>query len=323
MDIATETRSIGVLIFPEAQVLDVTGPHEVFSSARHLLEKARASIGYDVFLVSKTRKPLKVSSGIEIVPDYDFQSCPSSLDTLIVPGAENIRQVLEDSELLNWIGAQSGNVRRLVSICTGAFLLADLGLLDGKRITTHWAYCEDMRRLFPQLKIDSDAIFIQEGNVYTSAGVTAGIDLSLALIEEDVGKKIAMSVARKLVVFYRRPGGQKQFSDFLMSQSDSPFGALVDWMIENLSEDLSIEMLAQRVNMSQRNFARKFKEVRGETPGKFVERLRICQARMLMENSDVVLKTVARKCGFNTEEQMRRAFQRELSVTPNEYRTRF
>ncbi|MDF2181155.1 GlxA family transcriptional regulator [Neptuniibacter sp. CAU 1671] len=319
----TTTLNIGVVIFHEAQVLDITGPHEVFSSARVLQQQYGLSEQYRVFLIAKTRTPVTMSSGMQLMPDYDFTDCPADLDTLIVPGAENIQLALDDAALLAWIAQQSRCVRRLVSICTGAFLLARLGLLNGKNITTHWAYCADMQQQFPQLNIESDAIFIKQGNTYTSAGVTAGMDLSLALVEEDAGKKIAMSVARKLVVFYKRPGGQKQFSEFILSQSSSHFSALIDWILDNLSADLSIEILAERANMSPRHFNRKFKSDVGETPAKFVERLRLCQARMLLENKTTVLKSIADKCGFKSEEQMRRAFQRELCVTPNEYRVRF
>jgi len=318
-----EKLSIGVLIFHGAQVLDITGPHEVFSSARVFQQKYETSKLYEVFLISKSLQPVKMSSGMSIMPDYDFKNCPDSLDTLIVPGAEDIEQPLGDNELLSWIEEQSSKVRRLVSICTGAFLLAKLGLLNGKHITTHWAYCENMQKIFPQLSIESDSIFIKEDNIYTSAGVTAGIDLSLSLVEEDVGKKVAMSVARKLVVFYKRPGGQKQFSEFIESQSNVHFSALIDWVIENLSTDLTIETLAERANMSPRNFTRKFKSELGETPAKFVEHLRISQARMLLENKCAILKSIANQCGFKSEEQMRRAFQRELCVTPKDYRTRF
>ncbi len=318
-----EKIRIGVVIFPEAQVLDITGPHEVFSSARCFLEIYESSKDYEVFLISKTLQQVEMSSGMQIMPTYDFSNCPVDIDTLIVPGAEDMNQVLGDGEFLQWIEEQSSKVRRLVSVCTGAFILAKLGLLKGKHITTHWAYCDDMQKLFPQLNIDSDSIFIKEGNTYTSAGVTAGMDLSLALVEEDMGKKIAMSVARKLVIFYKRPGGQKQFSEFILSQSNIHFSALIDWIIENLSTELSIVTLANKVNMSPRNFTRQFKEKVGETPAKFIESLRISQAHMLLENKGISLKSIASQCGFKSEEQMRRAFQRELCVTPNEYRIRF
>lgn len=314
---------IGVLIFPEAEVLDVTGPHEVFSMALGFQQQYQSSKPYEVFLISKTLKPVKMSSGMKIIPDYQFKDCPLPLDTLIIAGSEYIESAIEDAELLKWIKRQSKKVRRLVSICTGAFFLAKLGLLDGKKVTTHWAFCPLLQKSYPELEVISNAIYIKDGNTYTSAGITAGMDLSLALIEEDVGKEIAMSVARKLVLFYKRPGGQNQFSEFILSQSNSHFNELIDWIIDNLSEELSIEKLAGQTSMSPRNFTRQFKKELGETPAKFIERLRLRHARMLIEDKVSALKSVANQCGFKSEEQMRRAFQRELCVTPQEYRTRF
>jgi transcriptional regulator GlxA family with amidase domain len=323
MTVDMEKIRIGILVFSEAQVLDITGPHEVFSSSAVFQRQAQTPKEYEVFLVAKDLNPIAMSSGMKIVPDYQFNTFPKPLDTLIIPGAENKETAIEDAELLTWIQEQSKHVRRLVSICTGAFFLARLGLLDGKDVTTHWAYCSNMKKNFPQLNVVSDSIFIRQGNIYTSAGVTAGMDLSLALVEEDIGKDIAMSVARKLIIFYKRPGGQNQFSEFILSQSNSYFGELTDWIINHLSNDLSIETLAEQASMSPRNFIRKFKEELGCTPAKFIERLRLRQARMLLENRSSVLKTVANQCGFKSEEQMRRAFQRTLCVTPNEYKTRF
>jgi transcriptional regulator GlxA family with amidase domain len=198
-----------------------------------------------------------------------------------------------------------------------------LGLLDGKCVTTHWGFCPLLQKMYPKLDVISDAIYIKDGNTYTSAGITAGMDLSLALIEEDVGKGVAMQVARKLVLFYKRPGGQNQFSELLLSQSNQFFNELIDWVMQNLTEDLSIEKLSAQVSMSPRNFARQFKKEMEETPSKFIEKLRLKHARILLEDRTSGLKEVAGQCGFKSEEQMRRAFQRELCVTPQEYRTRF
>jgi len=318
-----DNRKIGVVIYPEAEVLDVTGPHEVFSMAAAFQQQEQSTTSYEVFLISRTLQPVKMSSGMKLHPDYRFDNCPLPLDTLIIPGAEAIEQVVDDPPLLQWIEKQSGKVRRLVSICTGAFFLARLGLLDGKRVTTHWGYCRHLQKSFPRLNVVPDAIYIRQGNIYTSAGITAGMDLALALVEEDAGKEIAMSIARKLVLFYKRPGGQKQFSEFLLSQSNGHFNELIEWIMQNLSGDLSIEKLAAQVNMSPRNFTRLFKRELEQTPGKFIERMRLRHARILLENRTSVLKEVAGQCGFKSEEQMRRAFQRELCVTPQEYRTRF
>jgi transcriptional regulator GlxA family with amidase domain len=316
-------RNIGVVIFPEAEVLDITGPHEVFAMALAYQQQQNLPQQYNVFLISKTLKPVAMSSGMKLHPDYRFDDCPLPLDTLIVPGSESIDKALHDPALLDWIKLQSSKVRRLVSICTGAFFLAKLGLLDGKRATTHWGFCPLLQKMYPKVEVVSNAIYINEGNTYTSAGITAGMDLSLALIEEDVGKEIAMQVARKLVLFYRRPGGQNQFSELLLSQSNSYFNELIDWIMQNLTEDLSIEKLSEQVSMSPRNFTRQFKKELDETPSKFIEKLRLQHARILLEDSASGLKEVAGQCGFKSEEQMRRAFQRELCVTPQEYRTRF
>jgi transcriptional regulator GlxA family with amidase domain len=319
----SEKLKIGVVIFPEAEVLDITGPHEVFAMALGFQKQYQSSKLYDIFLISKTLDPVRMSSGMNIQPDYQFKDCPLPIDTLIVPGGESIEQALDDPELLDWITKQSKKVRRLVSICTGAFFLAKLGLLNGKRVTTHWGFCPLLQKTYPELEVISNSIYIKDGNIYTSAGITAGMDLALALIEEDVGKEIAMSVARKLVLFYKRPGGQNQFSEFILSQSNSQFNELIDWVIDNLSEELSIERLAEQARMSPRNFTRQFKKELGETPAKFIEHLRLRHARMLLENKVSALKSIANQCGFKSEEQMRRAFQRELCVTPQEYRTRF
>ena len=319
----TGYRKIGIVIFPDAEVLDITGPHEVFSMALGFQQEQQSANPYEIFLVAKTHKPVTMSSGIKLYPDYTYEDCPLPLDTLIVPGSEFIEPVLNDSELLKWIKIYSKKARRIVSICTGAFFLAKLGILDGKQVTTHWGFCPLLQNTYPKLEVNSNAIYIKQGNVYTSAGITAGMDLALALIEEDVGKEIAMSVARKLVLFYKRPGGQNQFSEFLLSQSNNFFNDLIDWVMQNLSKDLSIEKLAEQVSMSPRNFTRLFKKELEDTPAKFIEKLRLRHARILLENKKSALKEVARQCGFKSEEQMRRAFQRELCVTPQEYRTRF
>ncbi|HSR63500.1 MAG TPA: GlxA family transcriptional regulator [Gammaproteobacteria bacterium] len=318
-----EKRTIGIVIYPEAEVLDITGPHEVFSMAAAFQREQRSAGPYEIFLVARTLQPVKMSSGMKLLPDYRFDNCPVPPDTLIIPGAEAIEQAIDDPPVLQWVEQQSGKVRRLVSICTGAFFLAKLGLLDGKRVTTHWGYCQLLQKTYPNVNVVPDAIYIRQGNIYTSAGITAGMDLALALVEEDTGKDIAMSIARKLVLFYKRPGGQKQFSEFLLSQSSSLFNELIEWIMQNLSGDLTIEKLAEQANMSPRNFTRLFKKELEQTPGKFIERLRLRHARILLENRTAALKEIAGQCGFKSEEQMRRAFQRELRVTPQEYRTRF
>lgn len=315
--------NIGIIVFPNAQVLDITGPHEVFSSARWFQESAKSDFIYRVFLLGKDHSPCKMSSGITLVPDYTFDHCPFTLHTLIVPGSETILTSLKDQSIIDYLKKECDNVVRIVSICTGAFFLADIGLLNNKKVTTHWAYCSDLKKRYPKLIIDADSLFIKHEKIYTSAGVTAGMDLSLALVEEDAGKAIAMRVARKLVMFYKRTGGQNQFSEFIFAQSNNHFGDLIDWLIENLSSDISVEIMAQRENMSPRNFSRKFKREFNSTPAKFIEKLRLQHARILLENQSISLKAIAYACGFKSEEQMRRAFQRELCVNPTTYREHF
>lgn len=318
-----KNKKIAVVIFPEAEVLDITGPHEVFSMAADFQRQHQSERPYDVFLIAATREAVEMSSGMKLQPDYSFEDCPLSLDTLLVPGSESIEQALDDPALLSWIEAQSGRTRRLVSICTGAFFLAELGLLNGKKVTTHWGYCQLLQKSYPGLEVIPNALYIKQGSIYTSAGITAGMDLALALVEEDEGKEVAMSIARKLVLFYKRPGGQNQFSEFILSQSNGQFNELIDWIMQNLGDNLSIEKLAGQVNMSPRNFMRSFKKELEQTPARFIEKVRLQHARILLENRTSTLKEIAGRCGFKSEEQMRRAFQRELCITPREYRTRF
>jgi transcriptional regulator GlxA family with amidase domain len=316
-------RKIGIVIYPNAQSLDVTGPHEVFAMTSRARTQAAAEGSYEVFLVARSLEPVEMTSGIKLKPDYEFEGCPFPLDTLIVPGSEVIDDVRDDPVLLRWLRRHVTDTRRLVSICTGAFFLAELGLLDGKKVTTHWLFCKSLQDRYRNLHVVPNSLYIKQGNIYTSAGITAGMDLALTLVEEDFGKETAMAVARALVLFYRRPGGQNQFSELILSQSSAHFSELIEWVLENLGQDLTVDKLAGHVNMSSRNFARLFTKELDQTPAKFIERVRLRYARTLLENKRFSLKEVAGKSGFKTEEQMRRAFQRELCVTPQEYRLRF
>lgn len=314
-------RKVGIVIFPQAQVLDITGPHEVFSLTQGFLKDELAHFSYEVCLIAPSNQAVKMSSGLKIIPDCTYEQL--EFDTLIVPGSEMIETALEDIGLLDWISKAVNHSRRVVSICTGAFFLAELGLLDGKRVTTHWAYSALLQKNYPQLHVDADAIYVKQDNIYTSAGITAGIDLSLSLVEEDVGKSMALRVARKLVLFYKRPGGQNQFSELLHSQSSESLESLIEWIMNNLAKDLSVGSLAERMNMSSRNFTRLFKRELAETPAKFIEKLRLNHARILLEGNSYTLNEIARKSGFRSEEQMRRTFQRILGITPQDYKLRF
>jgi transcriptional regulator GlxA family with amidase domain len=315
-----------MLAYDRAQTLDVTGPLEVFAIAARLHQEANpgAQPFYETEVLAPSARAITMSSRIRIVPDRAFASVRGSIDTLIVAGGD-ARGLIANTQVLQWLRRMQPRVRRLASVCTGAFALAEAGLLDGRRATTHWRWAEEMSTRYPRVTVDADALFIREGNIYTSAGVTAGMDLALALVEEDLGHRLALSVARHMVLFLKRPGGQTQFSSHLEAQS-LPRGVLKDlpeWILENLDGDLSVEALAQRAAMSPRNFARVFTREIGITPAKFVERARIERARRVLEEDATPLESVASVCGFGSAERMRRSFQRHLRVVPHDYRKRF
>ena len=245
-------------------------------------------------------------------------------DTLIVPGGPGVDAAAADTVLVDWVRQRTKKARRVASVCTGAFLLGASGALDGRRAVTHWSYCAELARRFPAVRVESDPIFVRDGSVWTSAGVTAGIDLALALVEEDLGRSVALAVARYLVVFLKRPGGQAQFSEALSMQSaEDEFGALHEWINKHLFDDLSLAMLADQAGMSERSFSRHYAEATGVTPARAIERLRVEAARRLLSESRLPVKRISQRCGFGSEETMRRSFLRVLSATPNDYRARF
>ena len=314
------SRSVLLLGFPGAQVLDVTGPAEVFSMA----DRLRGGGAYEVRVVAPGGRPFATSGAVTISPDVALPG-KGPIDTLVVAGGMGVQSALEDSTLIAWLQRAARRARRVASVCNGAFLLAEAGLLDGRRATTHWAAGEELQRRYPQVQVDTDPIFVRDGHVYTSAGVTAGMDLALALVEEDLGRDTALEVARWLVLFLKRPGGQSQFSAQLSSQlaERHPLRELQAWIVEHPDEDLSVPALAGRASMSERNFARAFRREVGMTPGAYVEAVRIDRARMLLETSDAPIDSVAAECGFGTVETMRRAFARRVRVSPSDYRGRF
>jgi transcriptional regulator GlxA family with amidase domain len=314
-------RRVVVIAFPDVQILDVTGPTEVFSQA----DRVAGDDAYRLELVGRGGAPLRGSSGLTLVADRSLEQCGGPIDTLVVAGGRGVRAAVLDERLVSWIGLAARRSRRVTSVCTGAFLLARAGLLDGRRATTHWAACRALEREHPAVEVQADPIFVRDGNVYTSAGVTAGIDLALALVEEDLGRQVALSVARALVLFIRRPGGQAQFSAGLRSQAASRPGIreLQAWIADHLDEDLSVAALAARAFMSQRNFARVFAREVGITPAAYVETARLERTRTLLETTDLQLEEIAQRCGFGTVETLRRAFGRQLKVSPSEYRARF
>jgi transcriptional regulator GlxA family with amidase domain len=314
-------RRIVVVGFPALQSLDVTGPSEVFS----LADRARGGGTYNIELVTHDARAITTSSGLQLAPHSSLSDCRGPIDTLIVPGGVGTRRACTDEALVGWIRAAAERSRRVTSVCTGAFLLAEAGLLRGRRATTHWAACAALARHHPEITVEPDPIFVRDGNVHTSAGVTAGIDLALALVEEDLGAQAALSVARGLVLFIRRSGGQAQFSAGLAGQSATREGIreLQSWMTDNLAADLTVPALAERAFMSPRNFARVFTAQVGVTPAAYVEQLRIERARTLLETTSMQLEEIAGRCGFGTVETLRRAFARQLHVSPSAYRDRF
>jgi transcriptional regulator GlxA family with amidase domain len=316
-------RVVEVLAYPAVQLLDVTGPLQVFASANDFMAKAGEPRPYAIRLVAPGGRSIEASAGVALVTD-PLSPHATGIDTLIVAGGEGFNAASANTVLIDWVRERTGQARRTVSICTGAFLLAAAGVLDGRRAATHWLYCAELARRFPAVQVESDPIFVRDGSIWTSAGVTAGIDLALALIEEDLGRAMALTVARYLVVFMKRPGGQAQFSEALSLQSsEDTFGALHDWISKHLAEDLSLPVLASHAGMSERSFSRHYAESTGLTPARAVERLRVEGARRLLSDTRLPVKRISQRCGFGSEETMRRSFLRLLSATPQDYRARF
>ncbi|MEU3663250.1 GlxA family transcriptional regulator [Streptomyces sp. NPDC032940] len=310
-------RTVLVVLFDDVQSLDVTGPVEVFAGA----EKHTAGT-YRIRTASLDGAPVRTSSGLTVVPDRALTGAPAP-HTLLVPGGQGTRD--PDPRLVGWLREHGPGAPRLVSVCTGAVLLAAAGLLDGRRATTHWAYCDRLARDHPAVDVDPDPIYVRDGHVATSAGVTSGIDLALALVEEDLGREAALTVARHLVVFLRRPGNQAQFSAQLAAQTArrEPLREVQQWITEHPGADLSVDALAARAALSPRHFARAFQAETGTTPGRYVDRVRLEHARRLLEDSTDGVEEISRASGYGTPEAMRRAFVKALGTSPAEYRRRF
>ncbi|MEM7050191.1 MAG: GlxA family transcriptional regulator [Acidobacteriota bacterium] len=318
-------RRIVFLAFPQVALLDLTGPWEVFSLANTLAGAEPSPYTLELVSAGKS-KTIHSFGGISMEGHRTAKSCRGAIDTMVVPAADpelwRSGSPAESLKILRRLAARS---RRVVSICAGAFLLADAGLLDGKKATTHWRGAKELSTRFPKVDVQADSIFVKDGNVYTSAGVTAGIDLALALVEEDLGRALALDCARHLVVFMRRPGGQSQFSTTLAAQQveRNSINELIAWAADNPSSDLSVESMAERVHMSLRNFSRVFRREVGETPAAYVEKVRVEAARRRLEESDHSLDAVAASCGFGSADSMRRSFHRVVKIAPSDYRRRF
>lgn len=316
------SRVVEIVAFPDVQLLDVTGPLQVFASANDWARAAGRLPPYEIRVVARST-PVRTSSGLALVCD-PLPRGKEPVDTLIAPGGDSVLAAVEDKRLVAWFSRRARRARRVVSACSGAFLLGACGLLDGRRAVTHWMMCKALASRFPAVQVETDPIFIEDGPVWTSAGVTAGIDLSLALVERDLGHEAAMAVARDLVVFLKRPGGQAQFSSVLQMQGgDARLDRLHGWMAGHLDGDLSVPALAGRVGMSERSFLRHYAKLTGMTPARAVERLRVEAARGLLGTTRLPVKRVAQRCGFGSEETMRRSFLRQIAVTPQDYRARF
>lgn len=323
----TVRRPIVIVLFEGVDLLDVTGPPEVFSLARRETDEAA---GYDVILAAESLEPVTTSAGVRVLPDITFDGLSTkSIDTLVVPGAVEVdsrRRVhaLTDPAVVERVRQLAARSRRVASVCVGAHLLAAAGLLDGKRATTHWSTTRQLAADHPEVEVDEDPIFIREGNVWTGAGISACLDLSLALVADDLGEDIALGVARQLVMYLKRPGGQSQFSVPLRHRSPSRrVEELRQYVMRHLGEPLTVADLAACAHVSERQLTRIFKTELGTTPHAYVESARVEVARQQLESTDVTLERVATTCGFGTVDTLVRAFRRRLDTTPTEYRRRF
>jgi transcriptional regulator GlxA family with amidase domain len=322
---ASKPKTVGIVIFPGVEIIDVTGPMEVFAFANIGLQQlGRKEPGYVLQVIAAKQGAVASSCGLQIIAEKAYGNIQDGIDTLLITGATDVDCLLCDPDLGRWVKAMAPKVRRLASVCTGAFLLADNGLLDGLKATSHWLYCERLANDYPAIKVEPDRIFVRDGAVSTSGGITSGIDLALSLVEEDWGSELSLMIARTLVVFLKRPGGQSQFSAYLTSEAHRPeIKDLQAWIMLHLNDDLRVETMAERMCMSPRNFARFFVAETGMTPAKFVELARIDAARHYLGSTHLSVELVASKAGFGDSERMRRAFVRQLGVNPQGYRDRF
>ncbi len=319
-------RRIVLVTNPAARSLEYMGPLQVFDEARIFLEHSgHPDLAYQIEVVSTGEGALYERKGFSIEAPTPYHRLRGRVDTLILQGADEGDACLRDERFIAWVARMSTRVRRIVSICTGSFILAEAGVLDGRRASTHWCACDDFRRRYPRVELDPDAIYVKDGHVYSSAGATSGMDLAIALVEEDFGAEFARRVAQGLVMFLRRPGNQSQFSVQVATDSagESEADEIKAYVFEHLDGDLRIETLADRFNMSPRTFIRSFTRHVGVPPGRYVEQCRLERARGHLEETDGSIAEIARQCGYSTADGLRLAFERNLGVTPREYRKRF
>lgn len=316
------SRNIGFLVYDGMQALDLVGPLDVFDAANRLYHGPQP---YRLILIGLAGGgTLRLENGLAIVPDCLPEDAPV-LDTLIIPGGEGSRRINRKRELLDWIRMRCEGTRRIVSVCTGLYVLAATGLLDGRRATTHWRFSEDIRACYPAVRLEIDQIYVSDGRFHTSGGLTAGMDLALSLIEADLGPDAALAVAREMVMYMKRPGNQRQFSGPMEAQTRAQgrFGELIEWLFDHLDETLSVERMAERMVMSPRNFRRVFRERFGVTPARYLEYLRLEQACVLLTSGAMPIEHVAARVGFASADAFRRRFRERYRTTPGEYRARF
>ncbi|MEK1904819.1 MAG: DJ-1/PfpI family protein [Pseudomonas sp.] len=325
-------KTVASLIYPDVMSLDVTGPLQVFASANVECQRQGRPPLYVLHLLAEEAGPVSTSAGFQLVAEQAWREVdPAQLDTLLIPGGLGETVQCSNQPLLDWLRGAEPRIRRLGSVCSGALILAAAGLLDGRRATTHWADVAALRA-HEQIEVDGDRLHTYDpdgrdgdAHVFTSAGVTAGIDLALALLEADLGRPLALAVARRLVMFLRRPGGQAQFSALLTPDANRTprLLGLLEWMAQNLAADLSLEALAEQANLSSRSLSRLFVQELGMGPGRYVEHLRLESARLLLQSAGTSIGTVARLTGFRHPENLRRTFHKHLSVSPQDYAERF
>jgi transcriptional regulator GlxA family with amidase domain len=320
----TKTRTIVLLGFEGCAALDITGPHEVFALSSHLAPSDTPP-PYQLVLLAEHAGPFRAALGLRLIADASWHDFRGTADTLLVAGGPDMSPVTGNRKLLAWLRGMSNRTRRIGSICTGAFALAEAGLLDNRRATTHWMDVDRLSKAYPRVNVDPDAIYVRDGQVFTSAGITAGMDLALALVEEDLGRDPALAVARLLVMYLKRPGGQSQFSTSLQAQATEGqrLAPLLSWLTTHYREPITVTAMAEQAAMSDRTFARVFLAETGDTPAYFLEKLRLEHAIRLLETTGISLDMAARDCGFTGREQLRRAFQRHRGITPQEYQQRF
>lgn len=320
----TRTRTIALLGFDGVAALDITGPYEVFSLPSYLTQDQPVA-PYRIVLLADRAGPVRSASGLSLIADASWRNFHDKVDTLLICGGPDMTALQRDQKLLAWLRTMARRTRRIGSICTGAFLLAKAGLLNNRRATTHWKEVARLAQEYQSITVEPDAIYVKDDHVYTSAGITAGMDLALALVEEDLGRDIALAVARMLVLFLKRPGGQSQFSTQLQAQAveGQRLTNLLSWLADHYDRPMTVEDMASQAGMSPRTFARVFVAETGDTPALYLEKLRLEHAVRLLETTGTSLDVTAQECGFTGHEQLRRTFQRHKGITPQAYQQRF